>query len=420
MKEGTVQRIIARNLKAIEDFDAAVNGDSLIIFGGNDVGKSTILQAIQAIHGNKKLLKELTVRQGTEAGYFETVESHEGQTYRFRINLEKGKDPELLMYRPNGTPIKTDSIIAKVAGGAPFNIWEFVNWAETAEGRRKQVALAEDFLTADQKEVLNSLRAKVEEHYKQRTEIGRDLDSIRGFVAKSEISEADFDKYKAKIDIDLIQETLSKAIKNNEKITYVTDGIERRKKEIEDIDAQIKVLLEKKETALEEITKGEEFLKVTKVVDTDQYTESIQLAQKHNDMVSKVESLKEYKIKRDNLETEYENLGIFVNSSRAEIEHFVKEIGFPVEGLEFGIDHLIYKGFPVDDMHLSFSERTVLGVKIHKALQPEFPVILVENSESLGKKKYEALLDLRKEGFQLILEHMERSVEQISYKIIPE
>lgn len=430
MKDGLLYTIRAKNIKAIKDFKALdINGDSILLVADNNCGKSTIIQCLNAIAGDKKALDELELHFGTDSGFFETTKGINGEEYLFRISIEKGKAPELTMKKPDGVPVKTRSLIMNMVKGVPFDVWEFVRWSQTAEGKRKQVDLVRKFLSEEENNLVKGIEKRIDDQYKSRTAVNAEADRLKAVIEKSELTAEDYKAYSEKVSISEAQAAYDKLIAHNSQVADVKTRFDERlnritslEDEIADLEERLK--LTKATLATEKITQDKALAWLNENIVHQQ--EVIQAAKQkvasvsdHNTMVDRVNAKKLNEKKLEELRDQSEGLTVTINSSRTELERTIKEIGLPVPDLMFTSDELLYKNLPVDENHQSFSEIVMLSARIKVALNPENPVLCIENVESLGSEKYQALLDLRKSGFQIIGEHMERGVQELTYKIIP-
>jgi hypothetical protein len=431
MKNGTVYTIKAKNIQAIEHFEALdINGSSILLIADNDRGKSTILRCLDAIAGDKKALDELELRFGTDAGYFEATKGIDGQEYLFRIDIEKGKSPALTMKRPDGVPIKTRSLITAVAKGVPFDVREFVNWSKSAEGKRKQLELVKKFLSQEELDIISGIEKQIKAQYDARTAVNQEAERLKGVISKSSITQEDYRIYAEKQEIANIQAEYDDLVKHNTTVSDVQSRISERTKSISELESHIqdleeKLRLSKEALATAQTTQQKALQWVTEnpphpEANVQAIKDKIAGVSHHNTMVDKVNAKKESESKLKELQDESEGLTVTIEASRAELENTIKEIGLPIDELTFTSEEILYKGFPVDEHHQSFSEIVMLGARIKAALNPDNPVLCIENVETLGSEKYNALLDMRKQGWQIIGEHMERGVDKITYKIIGE
>jgi len=86
--------------------------------------------------------------------------------------------------------------------------------------------------------------------------------------------------------------------------------------------------------------------------------------------------------------------------------------------LAFDEEKLIYNGFPVHPESQSESEIMQLGVKLKFCENPDLGILLLERTESIGKKRWEEILAMCKEkNFQLIGEFVQRGQEKLQIEI---
>jgi len=83
----------------------------------------------------------------------------------------------------------------------------------------------------------------------------------------------------------------------------------------------------------------------------------------------------------------------------------------------FGAEALYYNGVEVNTDSLSESQIMELGIKMKIAQNPKLDVLLIENGQNLGLKKLQAI---QKMGYQIIMEQVERGLEELRIEIMPE
>lgn len=406
------QQLTIRNIKKIKDFHQKINGNSIIVIGENALGKSTLLNVIKFLLGDKDALQEPIISEGEKSGYAEGIVGADGVSYTLHLILEKGKEPKVELRTKEGLKEKRKGVIASILGAATFDYEEFLDMVDSGSGEKFRKKI-KDSMNPEERKLLEETEAKIAENFQFRTSIGQERDSIKGFLEKASIREADFDTYSDPHDVALIQADLEKVTQHNANVTRVKEGMDVRIKEMEDIVAQMAKLQERQNVLAEEVNKASLYLEKNLPKDSTAIVDKINTASEHNSKVTQVASLKEYHQKLEKLIEQYEDMTVLLSSQRGEVESVLKEVGFPVDGLEFLEDTLLYKGMPVRS--LSTSEKMRLGFKLFIAKYPDCKVFTMEHGESLGKEAFESLFDVAGEhDMQLILEEVQRGKEELS------
>ena len=175
------------------------------------------------------------------------------------------------------------------------------------------------------------------------------------------------------------------------------------------LEKEIEALKTKKIDLQGEITKGNVWLTANKKIDTADIQTQINEASETNKKAAQAAQLIKDREAHAQAAEDYGTATANIESQRAEIARFIKEMAVPVDGLQFDDDMLIYKGIPVSLSTLSTSEIMELGVLMKIAENKGLGVLFLEHGESLGEQRLKDIQEIAaKNNMQLIIEQVER------------
>jgi hypothetical protein len=417
-----VIKLIDVNFKALENFSADLNGYNVLLLGDNEVGKTSVIQFIKTCIGDKTCIPPGLNGSG------EMVMEIDGKPVTFKLEVENGVP--YINVTGDGISIKNKkSDLAELVGAYEFDPDHFVKMSETKAGRKEQVQEFKDtFIPEDIRKDLAKHENNAQNYYDQRTEVNKEVAKLEGSIKTNPMYNHihELDKFKP-VDVSAVIAERDKAQKNNSNILTVKaelivcdKAIENAKKEIAELEAKIAAHNAVIDMNIEKINKCNEWLKTHTEISTEQYDQQIAQAGEINKKAGDAENLKKQLSEIENLKNQSGELTVMVDSSRQLIADTIKQLDSIVPGLGFDEDQLVYNGIPVHPNTMSTSQRAQLAVILKRAENPNLPILL-ECSESWGKKKFDWLQELsQKEGFQFIAERVESGKEKLEIKIINE
>ncbi|MES2395630.1 MAG: hypothetical protein V4549_06490 [Bacteroidota bacterium] len=430
------QRVKLINYRNVPDMDMELNGKNILLVGENTVGKSNLIKAILGALGlgfgknavrNGQNTAEIEIKL---ADFTDDYKPIPGTEYIFKAEIEKKGEQEevkLSVIAPNGMKDKRKSAIGSIVGELELD-YNFVELSRTASGKKKQIEIIKSYLDADTKELLAIEENRVATAYDDRTNIGRLRDAARGFLKTAGVSPDDFKKYEKPIDTSKLSTDLEAAGKVNQQITEVAKRIEERKALIPIKENEIKALEQKIASIREELidiaTKNSEankFLEANKPVDTTAIKQQISDAEKHNKMFSNCEMLSKKQKEANDAEAEFGELTALIETGRQAISDAIKDMDLPIDGISFDSETVYYKGKIVDENNMSTAEIMMLEAQLKMCKAPGAEVLFIQRGESLGTKLLAELQAKAKEnGFQIIMEQVQRDTEELKVEFMPE
>lgn len=414
-----VQRIVIKSFKILKDIDINLEGKSVYLRGDNAVGKSSLMQAIEIALGNAKAIPD---NMGGEGQVFTTID---GQPYTFAFATKKGK-VELSVTLPDGLKETKKGIIGGIVGAINFDINEFLRKSETKVGRREQVEEYLKMLPQDFVDGINAFEKKAKALYDDRTEIGRKIETLKGFIKESKLFGDDL-KTKP-VDVSVLQADLEKINTQNAKIKEVNQRFTERAAKIEANKAKIEALkaevLElERVTIIEESTQIEakKWIDKHQPIDATATLEAMNNASETNVKAAQAEEHNKKLAQLLMFEEDYNELTVQYETNKQAISDAIKDFDSPVEGLSFDADQLIYNGTPVTNQNLCDSEIIELGIKMKNAFNPNLGLMFVENSNLIGGARFKSIQDYAKKyNLQMFYEEVVRGEESLKIEFVKE
>lgn len=412
-----ITQINLTNFKCISDFEMKFSGGIYLITGENKKGKSTILEAIITLLTGDR--GDTLLQIGKDKGTAGMDYTHtDGKVYRIEVNFTTKNPRGTFRIIQAETGIQTDRITAlqSIFNYTDFDVSEFISWSSTAEGRRKQLKLAQRLLPTPMLEKIAQLEQQVVVLTKERTEANSKNSWATGKLkAIPTQSEEDIEKYSEPVVFDDLMSEIAKKREYNKKRENAVLEVERLQQVAGEIFLKIKELQEV--IAANVITQKalEDKLAINpKPYDIEELEGRLKSAGEHNQSVLRV---KEYlQATEDVMATEKEAIDkdAELDKVKFEREQLIKANPFPIPGLEYSDEGLIYNGLAVAPGVLSTSEEMELAARLVMALNPHTKIFRVAQGESLGTKMLADLAHFALEnGYQGFIEQVVRDQEEL-------
>jgi AAA15 family ATPase/GTPase len=404
-----IQKFKIKKFKKLENFEADINGNNVFIMGDNAVGKSSILQFLLIALGDQSNIPPDATGEGV------VIASKDGGNYTFKVKFKDGK-PVVEVTSPDGLKDSRKGTLAALTGAIGFDIDEFVSLSKTSAGQKKQVEIYKSFLDQEIIAEINTLQAKVKSLEVDRTETGREEKRLKAVIESHPLrNEIELTKFK-EVDTAALLESLNAANTKNETIKDIqtkTSSFETGVLAIDDevaiLERKISEYKDKKEELLVSISKGKAWLKEHTPIDTTDIQTQINEASETNKKAAQAAQLIKDREAHAKAAESYGESTANIESQKAEIASFIKEMAVPVDGLQFDDDMLIYKGVPVSEASLSTSEIMELGLLMKVAENKGLGILFLERGESLGAQRLKDIQEMAaKNNMQLIIEQVER------------
>ena len=338
-------------------------------------------------------------------------------------------------------------MLQRIFGYQDFDAVEFSRWSETAEGRRKQIAVVKSLLAPEVRERIETIDTEVANLKNERTGINRDVKTFDTLVAQivEKLDPGDVEKYASPMDISGLMEQQSTNAKLIEKAKSVRSILAQRIEQIADIPARITAaedaLKQAKDTAAKMIADAEmaynESIATINAEKADlenrkanaeawlaKYEENdpektniaalLAEAEEHNKKHALVEQYKEKKAQFDNAITLSGKIESDIASLGKERAELIAKAELPIDGLTFTDDGLQLNGVPFMPGKVSDSQCMEIAAKLVIAANPKVRVFRIARGESLGAKRLQAIIDIaKKNGYQGFIENVVRGQEEL-------
>jgi AAA15 family ATPase/GTPase len=404
-----IEKVKIKQFKVLKDFEADIAGHNIFIMGDNAQGKSSIIQFLKIALGDQSNIPPDATGEGV------VIASKDGGNYTFKVKFKDGK-PVVEVTSPDGLKDSRKGTLAALTGAIGFDIDEFVSLSKTTAGQKKQVEIYKSFLDQEIIKEIDALQSKVKSLEVDRTETGREEKRLKAVIESHPLrNEMELTKFK-EVDTAALLESLNKANEKNKSIEGVNTKMAAKKAEVDNCDAEIAELekkiaaeKEKKAILLTEIEKGKIWLQTNTPIDTTDIQTQINEASETNKKAAQAAQLIKDREAHAQAAESYGEATANIESQKAEIASFIKEMAVPVDGLQFDDDMLIYKGVPVSEASLSTSEIMELGLLMKVAENKGLGILFLERGESLGAQRLKDIQEMAaKNNMQLIIEQVER------------
>lgn len=459
-----IKKLQLSNFQVIEKFDADFTGNVYFVTGDNELGKSTLLKAIGALlTGNR----DDVLRNGASKGFAKMVIGDDGEEYDVQLSFSEANPRGTLTIKQAATGMLTNNIsmLSKIFGYQDFDAVEFSRWSETAEGRRKQIAVVKGLLPEKVRERIDAIDDKVAALKAERTGINRDVKTFAGFVEiiGKQLAPGDVDRYATPVDVsDLMakQQTNAQLIekaktvraalaqrteqlaaiparidaekaKANAAIVECSDMVKAARLALEkakaDAEIRTKAVMEGMENAIAEINKEKadfEMRKANAESWLSKYEQNnpektdipamLEQAESHNKKYHLVcqynEKVKQY----DDIKAKADAMTGEISSLMDERSELITNSELPIAGLSFTDDGLELNGIPFVPGKISDSQLMEIAAKLVIASNPKVKVFRIARGESLGAKRLQTIIDIaRKNGYQGFIENVVRGQEEM-------
>lgn len=454
-----IKKIELLNFQVIEKFEADFEGNVYFITGDNELGKSTLLKAIGALLTGER---DEVLRTGASKGFAKMIVGDDGEEFDVALSFTENNPRGTLTIKQKSTGMQSNnvSMLQKIFGYQDFDAVEFSRWSETAEGRRKQIAVVKSLLAPEIRERINNLETELSELKDERTGANRDVKTLQTFAKEidAQITPSELEKYAAPIDItDLIEKqkanaaltekaktvrtSLSQRIEQLAEIperlaredAHYQNELERIDKKVADAKLAYEMAVKDADAArldAEEIHKKEvEFIEAKRAeLETRKtncetwladYEKNLPVIESANTMLANADAhnkkyalVCQFKEKHQQLnDAEAKVAAIEDKIKSLSLEHagLILNSKLPVDGLTFNEDGLELNGIPFVPGKVSDSQIMEVATKLIIAANPNVKVFRIARGESLGAKRLETIIDFAKRnGFQGFIEQVKR------------
>ena len=447
------------NFQVIEKFEAEFNGNVYFVTGDNELGKSTLLKAIGALLTGER---DDVLRNGASKGFAKMVVGDDGEEFDVSLSFTENNPRGTLTIKQKSTGMATNnvSMLSRIFGYQDFDAVEFSRWSETADGRRKQIAVVKSLLAPAVRERIESIDVEVAGLKNERTGVNRDVKTFDALVAAlyGNMEPGDVEKYATPIDVTALMEKqqtnaalIEKAktvramlAQRDEQISAIPGRIEAEKTKADNARKVYAEAVEKAKAAYEQALADQKEAEQKIAALYDENVAAIQAekadyenrktnaeqwlakyeqnnpentnvpellaqAEAHNKKYSLVEQYKEKKHQFDAVTAKAQEMDARIDALAKERAELIASAELPIEGLTFTDDGLELNGVPFVPGKVSDSQIMEIAAKLIIASNPTVKVFRIARGESLGAKRLATIIDIAKRnGFQGFIEQVQR------------
>ena len=423
-----IKKLELLNFQVIENFNADFNGNVYFVTGDNELGKSTLLKAIGALlTGNR----DEVLRNGATKGFAKMIVGDDGDEFDVQLSFTENNPRGTLTIKQKSTGMQTNnvSMLQRIFGYQDFDAVEFSRWSETAEGRRKQIAVVKSLLAPEIRNRIEAIDEKVAALKQERTGVNRDVKTFDSLVANlsAQIEPGDAEKYNSPINVaDLMQKQAENA-QLIERAKQARTMLAQRTEQLAAIPARLKAAEDAYKAAVAEIEAervdyekrkkaAEEWLQKYEAINPEKSTVPAQLASadEHNKKYSLVQQYKEKKAQFDSVVAAAQKMDEEITALMQERAGLIANAKLPISGLTFTDDGLELNGIPFVPGKVSDSQCMEIAAKLIIASNPTVKVFRIARGESLGEKRLKAIIDIAKKyGYQGFIEQVQRGQNEM-------
>lgn len=389
-------RLTASNFKRLDAVEIEPDGSMTVIGGRNAQGKTSILDAIEAVLGGKRHIPKRPVHDGEEKARIVCDLDDIKVTRTFTANGGGGLKVESKDGAAFGTPQK---MLDKLIGKLSFDPLEFVRMDGKARLNMLKRLVGLNFEEQD---------AARQAAYDDRRDIGRDVKTLEGQLDGlphyPDAPDEKVDIAGLMAEIDAIRQHSADKNQVADRIQTVEDRIEAGQGRLKSIEAKQKALDAEAVQCHDDIAKYQEAKTALRAEyddlgpdrDDEKIRDQIDGAQESNRQVDAndrreevADSLKKKKRRVEKLTDQIEK----IDSKRRKAIAAAK---FPVDGLGFDLDGVSFNGIPFDQA--SSAEQLRVSVAMGLALNPKLQVLLIRDGSLLDEDSLRALGEMAEEA----------------------
>lgn len=428
-----IKEIELVNFKTLESFKHEFKGGIYLITGENEVGKTTLLNAIVTLLTGERSANLL--KQGKEKGFAKMKVGD----YEVEIKFsEKNPRGTFTIRAESGMTSNNISMLEKIFDYQDFDAHDFVSWSQTAAGRKKQVDAVKSLLPEDARKRLEEIEAEISSIREERTETNISYRNIHSSLAEFSIDQSDIDKYAEKLELKVLFDSKNDTQEKNRKIEEVTQRQDERKEKLAGFDSEIEVkrsvyggtinnlkdqikstesemkdTIDRMNSEKKELTDKSDqagtWLKNNVIQDLDDINKKIDSSEDHNKNHDNVVAFKDKKSKLEQIEKKKNKFNADLDNLESEKAGIIKKSKIPVNGLTFSDEGLLLSGIPFAPGEVSTSQEMEVAAKLIIAKNPKVKVFRIAQGESLGQERLKSIVKFAKEnGYQGFIEEVKR------------
>lgn len=403
MENLTIKTLSINGFKAIKQFSISPDGHSVELTGANGKGKSSVIEALFYLLTGKNAPDPVVNRDCIKTEICTTLS--DGHSVELST---KGGTAKLRVFRPDGEPVNAErTYLNNLIGNISFDVFDFV---KRPAAEQKKILM--DLLHLDFSDLDGERRTQldvVKESEASMKALERQLDELRDAAETVPVDVAVLVEQKASRDA-----AASTIQRYSDGIKDVTAQVGAAEKEIREIEDEIAKLVIRKRAR----EQGRDALLDRLANGTTLLDEAMASFEKMPDVSEQIARASEINLAADKwqrkkaLVPKYNEAKAAVAGAKLEIERLdaervrrLAEAPFPVEGLSFSEDGVLYNGLPFNERSQCKSTLIKVGCAIGISQNPGLKLCRVTDGSLLDEDSKKALLSVLHEyGYQVFIE----------------
>ena len=397
--------------QAIREIEVTPNGNHIEVTGGNRRGKSTFFRAIFHVLTGKDLPDGVVNDESIKA---KVVMGIDGHTVTW--SCKKTGSPTLKVEREDGEPITGGdrTYLNKLIGSIGEDPLALASMSPSEQKAKIQKIMGLDFSDLDVAKTKNladikDASSKVKAYAQQLDQFGNiskvDPVDVSALLAKQAARNEAAESGRSLADAQK---------KANEAVDSVIDRIENQKARIDSLHAQIEAAEKELKFSETELTNNQAVLNLaSQELDAareafksmEDPTPAIASASDTNRKAQQWEQASGVQKLHEEAELALQvakDAGEKIDSERVKR---LTAVNFPVDGLEFTEDGILYKGRPFNENSQCTSDIMKVGLALQMVANPGMKVLRISRGSELDADSKALVLDIASEyGFQAIIE----------------
>ena len=398
-----IETIAINGFKKLQQFSIDPAGKSVEIKGKNGQGKSSIIDAIWCTLTGKNVPGVPINKDSVSAKIVVGLDS--GHTARLSFSARGGRT--LVVEGPDGEPVKAPAaFLENLIGKISFDPFEFVAQPPAKQKAFLQQLLGLDFTDIEGRKALALAEKKEIEQDAKSFE--RDAEALVDAKKTDRVDVADLVQ-KQNERAEVVRQGQSAA---SDLATAERDAVDATES-VQSIEGQIAALNERltdaklrKEAADAAVVRRAELERLRELVKTlADNSDAIRTAGEVNRQADAWDRRVELVAKSKAIAGDIDTVKAKIESIESERSEMLLNAKFPVEGLSFSVDGVLFNGLPFDSGNQCQSDILRVGVAIAVAQDPALKIVRIKDGSLLdGDAKAQLLAMLAEHGFQAFIE----------------
>ena len=278
----------------------------------------------------------------------------DGYVIQFKFTAKSPK-AKLTIFDKTGAPQKEPrKLFNKLFGVNDFDIDSFLSLSPAKKTEKIKNLSGIDWADAD---------AIYKEKFEQRTYQKRKAEEL-----DAKIDDDPYNPELKEIDTVRINERVEKAVKANNDIIHIKNGVKSAQDKINDLFAEQEAIEEEIKEHQSKVAKGEKWLEGKEVQSIEGIQEELNQAIEHNKSVARNEEVGKLRAESVDIWKEVEDLTIDLEAIRQQKAEQLEASDMPVEGMTIEDGELFLNGLPFESDQINTAKRIIAGLQIQFAI----------------------------------------------------